>query len=36
MKGFVYLWTNDLDSKWYIGSHRGDVSDGYTTSSKLR
>lgn len=23
MKGFVYKWTNNINGKWYIGSHNG-------------
>ena len=32
MKGFVYKWVNNLNGKWYIGSHKGSVDDGYTAS----
>lgn len=32
MSGFVYKWTNLLNDKWYIGSHRGSVDDGYIAS----
>jgi group I intron endonuclease len=30
--GIVYKWTNNLNGKWYIGSHRGTVEDRYTAS----
>lgn len=30
--GIVYKWTNKVDGKWYIGSHRGTAEDGYTAS----
>ncbi len=33
--GFVYMWTNDINSKWYIGSHKGTIEDGYTGSGKI-
>ena len=29
---FVYRWTNNINGKWYIGSHSGDLDDGYTAS----
>jgi group I intron endonuclease len=31
-KGFVYKWINVKNNKWYIGSHCGDINDGYTAS----
>lgn len=31
-KGFVYKWTNIKNNKWYVGSHCGDINDGYTAS----
>lgn len=34
-KGFVYKWINTVNSKWYIGSHEGTPTDGYTASGKL-
>lgn len=34
-KGFVYKWTNKINSRWYIGSHEGTVDDGYKASGKL-
>lgn len=33
--GFVYKWTNSVNGKWYIGSHRGNPDDGYISSSKI-
>lgn len=35
MTGFVYRWTNRLNGKWYIGSHKGHPEDGYTASGVL-
>jgi len=35
MSGFVYKWTNLINSKWYIGSHKGTVDDGYRHSSEV-
>lgn len=35
MAGFVYKWTNLLNNKWYIGSHKGKTTDGYTASGVL-
>ncbi len=35
MKGFVYKWTNNINGKWYIGSHKGIPCDGYTAGGKL-
>lgn len=34
-KGFVYKWTNQVNGKWYIGSHKGSLDDGYRHSSKI-
>lgn len=31
--GFVYKWTNIVNDKWYIGSHKGTLDDGYRHSS---
>lgn len=33
-KAFVYCWTDHKTNKIYIGSHKGDVDDGYVCSSK--
>lgn len=33
--GFVYKWTNKQNGKWYIGSHNGSLTDGYTASGKV-
>lgn len=33
--GFVYKWTNNINGKWYIGSHKGTMADGYRHSSKV-
>lgn len=33
MDGFVYKWTNTINGKWYIGSHKGTTDDGYRHSS---
>lgn len=35
MLGFVYLWTNIINGKRYIGSHVGSLSDGYMGSGIL-
>lgn len=32
--GFVYLWTNNITKKKYIGAHVGKVDDGYIGSGK--
>jgi group I intron endonuclease len=31
-EGIVYKWTNNINKKWYIGSHKGSVGDKYTAS----
>jgi 3'-phosphoadenosine 5'-phosphosulfate sulfotransferase len=31
-KGFTYKWINLVNGKWYIGSHKGSIDDGYTAS----
>lgn len=33
--GFVYLWTNKVNGKRYIGSHMGTVDDGYVGSGSV-
>lgn len=35
MSGFVYKWTNTINKKWYYGSHKGSVGDGYIGSGKV-
>ena len=32
-EAFVYLWRNAKTNKYYIGSHKGTIDDGYTHSS---
>lgn len=32
MSGFIYEWTNELNGKKYIGSHKGDINDNYLGS----
>lgn len=32
--GFVYLWKNLINGMYYVGSHKGDVNDGYIGSGK--
>lgn len=34
MNSFVYIWTNILTNKKYIGVHKGTPDDGYICSSK--
>lgn len=33
MNGFIYLWRDKLRNMYYIGSHTGNPSDGYISSS---
>ena len=33
--GIVYRWTNKVNGKWYVGSHKGTSEDGYKASGKL-
>lgn len=35
MTGFVYKWVNTTNSKWYIGSHKGTIDDGYRHTSDV-
>lgn len=35
MSGFVYRWTNKINGKWYIGSHKGTTDDGYRHTSEV-
>ena len=32
-EAFVYLWRNAKTNKYYLGSHKGTIDDGYTHSS---
>ena len=32
--GFIYEWTNNINGKKYIGSHKGNTEDGYIASGK--
>jgi group I intron endonuclease len=34
-EGFVYLWTNQINGRWYVGSHEGHPADGYIGSGKI-
>ena len=34
MKGFIYEWTNNRNGKKYVGSHIGELKDGYIGSGK--
>ena len=34
MNGFVYRW-DCIDGRWYIGSHQGNINDGYISSSTV-
>ena len=34
-EGFVYEWTNLINNKKYIGSHKGNKNDGYMGSGLL-
>jgi len=34
MSGFVYMWINKTNNKKYIGSHIGNINDGYIGSGK--
>ena len=33
MTGFVYIWRDRRDNRYYVGSHWGSVDDGYVCSS---
>ena len=35
MIGFIYLWTNKINGKKYLGSHYGSIDDGYTGSGAI-
>lgn len=32
--GFIYIWYDKTDKRYYIGSHWGTIDDGYVCSSK--
>ena len=32
--GFVYRWTDSSNGMYYVGSHKGDIDDGYVGSGK--
>jgi len=34
MEAFVYCWTDKVNNKLYVGSHKGSTDDGYVCSSK--
>ena len=34
-EAFVYLWRNAKTKKFYLGSHKGTIDDGYTHSSRF-
>lgn len=34
-EGFVYIWYDSINKKYYIGKHVGDPEDGYTHSSTV-
>ena len=34
MEAFVYCWTDKVNNKLYVGSHKGSADDGYVCSSK--
>jgi len=34
MEAFVYKWVNKLNGKIYFGYHKGEINDGYVSSSK--
>lgn len=33
MQGFVYIWYDRKRKLYYIGSHKGNINDGYICSS---
>ena len=33
-ESFVYIWTNKITNKFYIGKHKGHPNDGYISSGK--
>lgn len=34
MEAFVYVWTDKITNKLYVGVHKGTLDDGYICSSK--
>lgn len=32
LQGFVYKWVNTINNKYYYGSHKGSIEDGYLAS----
>lgn len=34
MYGFIYIWHDKVRNMFYIGSHEGEVDDGYLSSSR--
>ena len=34
-EAFVYCWTDHVQNRLYIGSHKGSINDGYVCSSKI-
>lgn len=34
-EAFVYCWTDTVNQKLYVGSHKGKIDDGYICSSKI-
>jgi hypothetical protein len=35
MQGFIYLWYDRKQKRYYLGRHWGDINDGYICSSKM-
>lgn len=35
MSGFLYVWINNINNKYYIGSHKGTIDDGYIGSGTI-
>lgn len=35
MDSFLYVWTDSLTNKLYVGTRKGNISDGYVCSGKL-
>lgn len=34
-ESFLYCWTDNLTNKLYVGKHKGNIEDGYVSSSKF-